>query len=243
MAADSTQPGKYWAVALTVIIVVLIIVAAGLFVMKRTTDLPGEATDRAVEALSTVAEAFRSGNVTTTFISYATTVTGNSYFQFATLRQMEIFERKDERTTFWIPLPDVIVEARAPVEYTYFVDLRGEWKIAKNDRSVDVQAPAIQFNMPAVDASKIEYTVKKGSIFRREDAVLEALKQSITNETRQRAAENIALVREEGRKQIGSLISSWMAREFSDGEAFAVNVRFPGETEGVTMSHLEPERQ
>lgn len=243
MALDSSGGGRHWAMAFTIVLAVLVIAVSGLYVFRRTTELPGKAADKAVEALKTVADAFRQGTVSTSFISYATSVTGTSYFQFATLRQMEIFERKDERTSFWIPLPDVVVEARAPVEYTYYVDLKGEWKLTMGDRVVRVQAPPIQFNQPAVDASKIEYAVRKGSIFRREDAVVEALKQSITNETMRRAQENTALVREEGRKQVAALMKTWIVREFADGANFLVDVVFEGEPAEVPIPALDPTRQ
>lgn len=243
MTSDSSGIGRHWAAAFTIVLVVLIIAVSALYLFKRAAELPGKGVDKAVDALKTVADAFRQGTVSTSFISYATSVTGTSYFQFATLRQMEIFERKDERTSFWIPLPDVIVEARAPVEYTYYVDLKGEWKLTMGDRVVRVQAPPIQFNQPAVDASKIEYTVRKGSIFRREDAVVEALKQSITNETMRRAQENTALVREEGRKQVAALMKTWIVRAFADGANFSVDVVFEGEPAEVPIPALDPTRQ
>lgn len=227
--APGRKSNALWAVAFAVVLVVLTIALSGVYVFRRATELPGRGVDKVAGALATVGEAFKRGTISTSFISYATTITGSSYFQFASLHQMEIFERKDERTSFWVPLPDVVVEARAPVEYTYFLDLKGAWKIAARDHSVYVLTPPIRFNTPAVDASSIEYVVRKGSVLRRETPVIEALKQSITTETARRADENISLVREEGRKQVSAFIKAWLGHQFADGTECMVEVYFPDE--------------
>ncbi len=225
----SKKLGLHLPVALILIMIVLVITGSVIYVFKRLTELPGRGADKVAQTLMSVAEAFHKGTVSTSFISYATTVAGTSYFQFATLDQMEVFERKDERTAFWVPLPEVIVEARASVEYTYYLDFKGDWKLTIKDRTIRVLTPPIQFNTPAVNASKIEYTVRKGSIFRREAPVMEALKLSITDETRHRAKDNIPLVRDEGRKQTAAFIKTWLGHQYIDGRDCSVEVFFPDE--------------
>ena len=44
---------------------------------------------------------------------------------------MEVFERTDSATVFWgqLALPDVVVRARAPFEYTYYLDLNKTWEL------------------------------------------------------------------------------------------------------------------
>src|SRR5512143_2720382 len=84
----SRAPWAFAAVA-----VVAILVAAGLYVFHSLRRLPGEAIDNSGRALREVAAAFRTGTVTTSFRSYATEVRGTSRFQFAELRQLEVFER------------------------------------------------------------------------------------------------------------------------------------------------------
>jgi hypothetical protein len=84
-------------------------------------DKAGETIQKSGAALAEVAAAFQRGTITTSFISYATSIEGTHHLQFATLKQTELFARNDETTTGfgYIPLPEVVVEARAPVEYTY----------------------------------------------------------------------------------------------------------------------------
>jgi len=94
-------------------------------IARRAIQSTADALDKAGEAFATVAGAFNGGTITTSFVSYATTITNSQRFQFATLKQMEIFTRTEEPSTAfgYVPLPDVAVEARAPVEFTYYLDL------------------------------------------------------------------------------------------------------------------------
>ena len=112
---------------------VAIVVAGAVYVFYSVRSLPAdvlEGSRRALRDLREVAAAFRAGTVTTTFRGYATEVSGTSRLQFAELRQEESFERRDSEAVLWgaLVLPDVVVEARAPVTYTYFLDLDKEWR-------------------------------------------------------------------------------------------------------------------
>ena len=116
----------------------------------------GELVDKAGHQLQKVAAAFAQGTVTTTFTSYATTLRPGQRLQFATLSQHEVFTRKDESSLAfgYIPLPDVIVEARAPVTYTYYLDLNDRWDFLLREGVIWVTAPEIRFNKPAVPVPK-----------------------------------------------------------------------------------------
>lgn len=206
-------------------------------------NLPGDAIDKtgrtlekAGRALADVASAFRQGTIRTEFFSYATTISNQQYFQFATLKQTEVFTRSEESTTAfgYLPLPEVVVEARAPVEYTYHVDFNGPWNFVVKDGVLHVHTPPIRSNRPAVDASKITYEVKKGYLKTAE--AQENLKNSITSLSVLRAKENVPLVRENGRRQIMEFVERWLARSFTDGKQYPVKVHFPGEKlpEGVS---------
>lgn len=207
--------------------------------------LPGEALDKAGnvisktgEALANVAAAFTRGTITTEFRSYATTVTNQQLFQFATLRQQEVFTRSEEMTTGfgYIPLPEVVVEARAPVEYTYHLDFNGPWKFTLRDQVLHVFPPPIRFNKPAIDVSQITYEVRKGML--KTDEALENLKKSISSLAVLKAKDNIPLVRENCRQQTTLFVERWLAKSFSDGKQFTVKVHFAGEQlpDGVAPS-------
>jgi hypothetical protein len=223
-------------------VIVLSVLASGLYVFKSCLQLPGETLDKAGKVVATagqqlqkVAAAFRQGNVTTTFTSYATTISGSQYLQFATLSQREVFTRKDESSLAfgYIPLPDVIVEATAPVSYTYYLDLNAHWEFALRDGVIIVTAPDIKYNRPAVDVSQITYEVKKNSLIRNTTEATDNLKRSITALSYKRAETNIELVRETGRKQTEAFVENWLAKSFADGKKYPVKVRFLHEPQTV----------
>lgn len=214
-------------------VIVAIFAAAGIYVFKSCRELPGDVATRSGKAirevghaLADVAAAFKRGTITTSFVSYATSLTNQQYLQFATLKQMEIFTQNEAPSTGfgYIPLPEVIVEARVPVEYTYYLDLKGEWKFVLEDNVINVFAPAIRFNKPAVDVSKLRYEVKKGYL--KTDAAQERLQGSITSLVTLRAKENIPLVKESGRRQTEEFVETWLAKSFADGKKYPVKVYF-----------------
>ena len=226
-----------WAWPLALVVTVAILVGAGLYVFRSLRDLPGDAVDRSVEVmreLQTLASAFRQGTLEVRFLSYATRAEGRNDLQFATLEQTEIFRRKDETSLLWgrLPLPEVVVEATAPVTYTYFVDLNGTWKFEIEDGTVRVLAPPIRYNKPAVDASEIRFETRASSVFRDEEAALEALKAGLTEMAERRARENIPLIRELGRVKVEEFVCTWLTRSFGDGEDYHVEVVFADELEG-----------
>jgi hypothetical protein len=221
-----------WQVAITVIALVTIV--AGVYLTKSILDVPRDVTESGREVLRDVQEiarAFGEGTVTTTFISYAAEVSGSNYLQFATLKQMEVFERSEGGTALWgrLQLPEVVVQASAPVEFTYYLDLNGTWEMRLEDRTVVVTAPSIEFNTPAIDASAIRYEVREGSIFRNEEEVLDKLRAGLMEMSRGRAKDNIELVRELGRRKTAEFVNNWLKSSFQDGESYHVEVRFADE--------------
>ncbi len=227
-----------WAWPVALMVSVLIVVLGGFFAFKSCSKMPGEAfekaekvVDRVGSKLAEVAAAFNQGTITTTFTSYATSISGSQFLQFATLTQHERFTRTDEATTAfgYLPLPEVIVEANAPVTYTYFLDLNDKWDFTLQDGVVTVIAPNIKFNPPSVDASGITYEVKKDSMIRDTRQAMDALKKSITSLASQKAHTNIELVKETGRKQTEQFVQNWLARSFSDGKKYPVVVKFRNE--------------
>jgi hypothetical protein len=234
--------GNPWAWPLMWIVIVAIITGAGVYVFKSCRDLPGETltkTGKLAEEIGQqvqkVASAFKQGTITTTFTSYATTLSGSQYLQFATLSQRETFTRTDESSLLfgYIPLPDVIVEASAPVSYTYYLDLNARWDFLLRDGVIWVTAPDIKYNKPALDISRITYEVKKDSHFRNTSEAMENLRSSMTWMSYKKAESNIELVRETGRKQTETFVENWLAKSFADGKKYPVKVRFRVEKQGL----------
>jgi len=212
----------------------LIILGTFVYVFRSVRNIPGDAVRGGREVLGDLqdlASAFSTGTVTTSFISFATEVGGDTYFQFAQLRQQELFERRDEAATLWgaLQLPEVVVRATAPVETTYVLDLQKPWDFHHEGRKLTVIAPAIEFNTPAVDVSRLDYEVRAGSLLRDEEAALQRLKAGISEMARRRAAENIELVREMGRQKTEEFVRTWLSHRFSGAEDLLVEVIFRDE--------------
>ena len=123
----------------------------------------------------------------------------------------------------------MIVQATAPVEYTYYLDLDGTWELVLGGETIQVLAPRIRYNTPAIDASALRYGVTEGSVFRDEDAVMSRLQAGLTDMTRGRAEENIPLVRELGRRKTAEFVDTWLGRSFDDEQAYRVEVVFADE--------------
>ncbi len=251
MSAESPTPAKPashthpWAWPLAWVVTVLILVLAALYVFKSCRDAPGQIVEKVGTQLEKLAAAFNQGTITTKFTSYATTLSGSQYLQFATLKQEERFQRTDEATTGfgYIPLPEVIVEASAPVTYTYFLDLNDHWEMTLHAGVIEVVAPDIKFNEPSVDASRITYEVKKDSMMRNSSAALDGLKKSISSMVHQKAVSNRNLVRETGRKQVEEFVHNWLSQTFQDGKNYPVKVRFRNELPAGQKTNLETKRE
>ncbi len=224
-----------WARTVGIVVVVAILVAGGLYVFESVRRLPADAvagSKKLARDLVEVAAAFRQGQIEISFTSYATSVTGSSYLQFANLRQTEIYTRQDEASLLWgtLELPEVVVSATAPVEYTYYLDLDERWEFRLDGETLRVQAPEIHFNRPAIDASEINYEVRASSLLRDEEAALEQLKEGLSVMSEQRARGHIVLVREVGRTKVREFVERWLAGSFGDAERYRVVVRFADET-------------
>ena len=227
--------GRPWPLVAAVLGAVAIVVAGLAFVAQRTLSLPGEMAregSKALGELRSLAAAFREGRITTTFARESTALAGGSRLQFATLKQAEVFSRRDEQSLFWgqLPLPDVVVEARVPVEYTYYLDLEKPWTFTLEGQRLLVEAPAIEWNLPALDASALRYDVREGSLLRDEAKVTADLRASLTDAARVRARQNVTLVRDTARLRAAEFVQRFVAARFDDAKDVRVEVRFADET-------------
>lgn len=198
--------------------------------MTRVRSLGGTA-ESALIAVRHLADGFRTGEVETTLRSYGAQVRGTERFQFAELRQLESFERKDSTSLAWgtIPLPDVVVEARGAVVYTYVLDLQKRWDLKLTDKVVEVTAPAPEFSPPALDPSTLTFETKQGSVLRDEEAVRKALQTGLSKLLEQRAREHLSLVRETGRKTTEEFVRNFLLSHYDDAAGVTVRVRFADE--------------
>jgi len=238
-----------WPLAFVTLMLGLVLAIVIGFVIIRLTMLPREVASEgrelardAIEGVERIAQAFSTGTVQTSFLSYATEISGNAFLQFATLDQTELIQRTDSASLLWgrLRLPDVMVEARVPVRYTYYLDLEDEWSLTLEETTVHVLAPGVRANRPAVDASAIEYRVQADSVLRDEDAVLEQLRLQLMDRLASRAGENIALVRELGRRRTADFVRTFLLSQFGEeADDYRIDVRFRDEFD-ETGEPLQP---
>ena len=209
---------------------------------RQISTAPAQLVESGGEVLSALAEAFADRTIEIRFASDAVEVSGSQYLQFATIRQNEVFERTDSTTVLWgaLPLPDVVVEARAPVTYTYLLDLEGAWRFDMHEGVVFVSAPTIEYSEPAVDASRIEYRVRQDSLLRDSDEALEELKSGLTRLARHRAEDNVDLVRDTGRQRVEDFVRTWLLRDHEDAAQLRIEVRFADEDQRLRLAPQEP---
>jgi hypothetical protein len=238
----ATQRSFGWPFAFTAVAIgtILIGALAVIYTVRTARSVSSAALDsgRAVLGdLEGIARAFRTGTIETTFTSHATEVAGSSYLQFATLDQTEVFERTDRASALWgqLPLPDVVVRATAPVQYTYFLDLEQPWRFElAEDNRIQVYAPPIQFNQPAIDVSRLDYEVRADSLLRDEQRALGELKRGLAQMVQGRARDNIELVREIGRRKTEQFVEGWLFHDFGEtARRYHVDVVFVDEVEPV----------
>lgn len=212
-----------WAKAISRIGVAAVIIFGLVYLMVHLFDVPKElfkTTDQIVknrmEEFSNIVTALNSGIVITELRSYTTKVTSSNYLQITQLQTVETFTKRDS-LQYW---PDVEVETRAPVEYTFYLDLQDEWHFTLVENPNDsgyvqipeiiIRAPDIKWNKPSVDISKMTERILRGSILRDEEAVKRKLRAEISKICYERAAEKIDLIRAIARENTKQYIESWL---------------------------------
>lgn len=234
----TTAPRSAWPRAFAIVAVVALLMGGAFLIVREMVRAPAKIMDGSVtimkeggRQLRSLAEAFNQGTVRTEFLSTAASVEGESRFQFATLKQNEVFKREESGATAWglVPLPRVVVQAQAPVEYRYSVDFSAPWQVEREGDTVRVFAPPIEANTPAIDVSALNFYTLEGSIWRDESVVRSRLRQGLSAAVKQRAVENEKLVREIGRQRCADFFEKWLATHYDDGAKVHVKVIFPDE--------------
>lgn len=158
-------------------------------------------------------ETASSERLTQSFSTYITGVKGMKRLQLVEVNAIESIERTSEFRLFWdvLRFPDVVVEARVPVRYLYYVDFDEALSIETEEERIQVFAPPLRAGMPAADVSGIQYQVTKGSLFRNSSVAVEELRKSITPWLNQSAEQNRELVRAEARRELEGFVRSWLS--------------------------------
>jgi hypothetical protein len=225
-----------------VVAVVLLVLAGGAWYALRVIQrLPAQLAEQgrqmgrdAVQQVSELVRAFRTGTVSRRWATYTTRLEGTNYLQVATLKQAQVFEMEDRAAVLWgtVELPPVVVRATAPVDYTYFVDLEGQWvfELDERQRRIRVLAPPLRFNKPAIDVSRLRWQVVRGSLLRDEQLVAAQLRREMSGRAAIQAKSNLPLVRPTARQQVEVFVRNWLLQSFDEeARGYDVEVRFADE--------------
>ena len=150
-----------WAKAISRIGVTAIIVLGLVFTIiyfMKFTGKAFKATDQAISnrmnELTNIASAFKKGTVITEFTSYATKVRAHNSLQVAQLETVESFSKSESSKHMWDLIEfNAEVEIRAPVEYTFYLDLQEKeaWKFElQNEETLLKKQEENLFDVPEI---------------------------------------------------------------------------------------------
>ncbi len=157
---------------------------------------------------------FSQKKLKTSFVSYVSSVRGVKKIQLAEIQSVEVIERESKFSLFWnmIEMPDVVVQAKIPVFYSYYIDLSEPMTLRQTQGELWVEAPALRANPPTADVSAITFEVKKGSFFRNPKPVIEEVRQKITPLLIESAEQKKSLVLESAKQQLQDIIQLWLSQ-------------------------------
>lgn len=219
-------------VALGMIIVLLIVITD----LMRTCN---GTISNGMKGAKELVGSFRTGDVTTTFISAIPEVisTNGDILELSTHKSTETFRRKEESKIMWgiVDLGDNVVEIRTPVTYRYHLKLSDPWKVEIRGNECIVHSPRIRPSLPpAIHTDEMEkYVLKQG--WARFDAsqTLERLQRELTPELSRRASDEkyISLVKDKCRQSVAAFVKNWLIKKdwWEENKVTSIQVIFPGE--------------
>lgn len=161
------------------------------------------------------------------FQSYAIKLTGRQSLYVAKLETIEVIERTSNATALWFNLPTMILKAETPVEYNYFISLSAPWKFHLEGDTLVVRVPELGSSTPAVDVSKLKFTIEQGSVLRNEERALEKMADDLPTLLIEKAIQNRETVREEARVSVEKFIRTWFEMVTRQEYTNPIQIRFP----------------
>jgi len=112
-------------------------------------------------------------------------------------------------------LSKAVIEARAPVTFNYFVDMKGKWLVNIENDTVVVTAPKIQCLEPAIDTAKLETRIEGGWLITKEKQKLDELVKQFYPDMVKKgmSREYLDSVREQARVSLAEFVDAWIAKE------------------------------
>lgn len=168
----------------------------------------------------------------TSFTSYVTGSRGLQRVELFEAEAVEVIERSSQYSVFWnlLKLPEMVVLARVPVRYGYYVDLTEPFEMFEEQGRFVIQAPPLRASVPAPNISGISYEVKSGGLFRNEHQAFEELRKTITPMLKENAERQLPMIRDQARLKLKAMLLAWCRHTTAcQGDVARLDVRFPNE--------------
>jgi hypothetical protein len=109
------------------------------------------------------------------------------------------------------------MEVRAPVTYSYYVDMKGPWKIISEGETLSIVAPKIRVGEPATDLSRLDTHIDSGKFIFNEAEKLEELRKQFYSDMIKKGTsrEYMDSVREDARRSLAEFANGWILAELS----------------------------
>lgn len=179
---------------------------------------------------------FSAQHITRTFVAALPNLTRELNLEVATSRQVEFFERRDQKSTLWglIDLGTNTAQLRMPVTYRYHLRLADSWHLEVQGSHLIVHAPLLRASLPpAIHTDEMEARTERGWCRCAPEDLLRDLHREVTPLISQWASneQHLGMVRETARLQVAEFLRRWLEGETRWGpRSFtAISVRLGGE--------------
>lgn len=160
-------------------------------------------------------------DITQTFIGYTEQMKKVQHLLLLKITRNET-DRKEYRFSHpWImngkTLSSSVMEVRAPVTYSYYVDMKGPWKIVCEGETLTIVAPKIQVEEPAVDLTRLDTHIDSGKLIFNEPAKLEELRRQFYTDMVKKATsrEYMESIREDARRSLAEFANGWIVADLA----------------------------
>ena len=128
----------------------LAIVVLWFLLRQRNEPPPDSSALRRSPACVAPPDPFSAQRITQTFVAALPSLTRELNLEVATSRQVEFFERRDQKSTLWglLDLGTNTAQIRVPVTYRYHLRLAEPWRLEAKNGHLIVHAPAVRPSLP-----------------------------------------------------------------------------------------------
>ncbi|NDJ15370.1 MAG: hypothetical protein EBY17_30005, partial [Acidobacteriia bacterium] len=148
---------------------------------------------------------FSAQQITRTFVAALPNLTRELNLEVATTRQVEFFERTDQRSLLGISLGTNVARVRLPVTYRYHLRLADPWRLEVEGSHLIIHAPLLRASLPpAIHTDEMDVHTERGWCRSTPEDLLRELHRDVTPLISQWASneQHLGMVRETARLQV-----------------------------------------